>query len=210
MIENLEYFVLLLPGFFIYITLIKFLGSDDERNSLETVFYSLMLSIIVAAILSILKQFELVSFELFDWRFGFWIIVSYVIITVILLIFFKWIFPWIEKKTQLFDHVKSTTRDILYDILDDKLNPSKTTESKAKKTPIWIQILTKDNTSYTGNLVFQGLTKDKKEAVYIKQPKITNKDNLMNINPLDGVLFYTKDIKWIGIINQNYKQSNKK
>ena len=45
MIENLEYFVLLLPGFFVYISLVRFLDSDEERNGLETVFFSLLLLI---------------------------------------------------------------------------------------------------------------------------------------------------------------------
>ena len=210
MIENLEYFVLLLPGFFIYITLIRFLGNNDKRNSLETIFYSLMLSIVVTVFLSLIKELNLLTFDILDWRFGLGIILSYFIITICLLFFFKKAFPWIEKKTQFFDNVKSTTKDILYDVLDDKLTPSKPSKSKSEKPPIWIHVLTKDNLSYTGNLVFQGLTKDKKEAIYIKQPKITNKDNSLNINPLEGLLIYSKDIKWIGIINIGYKPKNKK
>lgn len=215
MIENLEYFVLLLPGFFIYITLIRFLGNGDKRNDLETVFYSLMLSIVVAVFLTLIekitiKDHKILTFSINDWTFGMWIIISYVIFTTGLLFFFKKVFPWIEKKTQIFDNVKSTTKDILYDVLDDKLITSKLSKSKSEKPPIWVHILTKDNISYTGNLVFQGLTKDKKEAIYIKQPKITNQDKPLNIDPLEGLLIQSQNIKWIGIINTDYKPDNKK
>ena len=202
MIDNLEYFVLLLPGFFIYVTLARFLRTTEERNSLETVFHSLILSIFVMAIVGYLSQNGILTIDIMDWRFSVSILIIYIVLTTVLIVFFKRTFPWIEKKTQLFDSVKSSTKDILYDIFYDKVNSS--------KEPVWIHILTKDNISYTGNLFMQGLTKDKKEAVYIKKPKITNKNPPINIDPLEGMFIKLEDIKWFGIINTNYGKERKR
>lgn len=202
MIENIEYLILLLPGFFVYITLLRFLGSNDKRNSLETVFYSFLLSIVIASAITFLSKYNLLSINLSDWRFGVWIIVAYITLTTILLIFFKKIFPWIERKTQIFDRVKSNTKDILLDVFDAKLLKS--------NKPIWLQIVMKDGLSITGNLSMQGLTKDKNEAIYLKSPKITNKNPPLNIDPLEGILISLKDIKFIGIINEEYDKNKKK
>ncbi len=198
MLDKLEWFILLLPGFFVYITLIRFLGSDEKRNGLETVFFSLILSIIISTILIILADLGWVTVNLFDWRFGLWIICTYLTLTLVLLIFFKKIFPWIEKKTQIFDKVKSTSNDILFDIFQDELNKS--------DNPIWLHIITTDGISFTGNLVMRGLTKDKAEAIYLKQPKITTKKPPYNIAPDKGIFIQLKNIKYICVINIDYKK----
>lgn len=198
MLDNLEWFILLLPGFFVYMTLIRFLGSDEKRNGLETVFFSLILSIIISTILTIFADLGWVTINLFDWRFGLWIIGAYLILTLLLLIFFKKIFPWIEKKTQLFDKVKSTSNDILFDIFQDELNKS--------NKPIWLHIITTDGLSFTGNLVMRGLTKDKVEAIYIKQPRITTKKSPYNITPDKGIFIRLKNIKYICVIDIDYKK----
>jgi len=205
MIENLEYFILLLPGFFIYITLMRLLGSDEKRDSLETIFFSLILSIFVLLILTVLGKYDLLTINITDWRFILWICLSYLALTIFLLFFFKKMFPWIERKTQIFDRVKSTTRDILYDVFDDKIKSSKGIVGNSK-TPIWVHVLTKDGFSYTGNLVLQGLTKDNKEAIYIKRPKITNKFSQIKIDALEGLLIPLENIKWVGIIDMEYSK----
>ena len=196
MIENLEWFVLLLPGFFVYITLIRFLGSDEKRNGLETVFFSLIISIIISTILTIIEKLEWVTINLLDWRFGLWIIGTYLLLTFLLLLFFKKIFPWIENKTQIFDKVKSTSNDILFDLFKEELNNL--------NKPIWLHIITNDGLSFTGNLVMRGITKDKVESVCIAQPKITTKNSPYDISPNKRLFLSLKNIKYIGIINQDY------
>ncbi len=196
MIENLEWFVLLLPGFFVYITVIRFLGSDEKRNGLETVFFSLILSIIISTILTIIEHFGLVTINILDWRFGLWIIGTYVLLTFLLLLFFKKIFPWVENKTQIFDKVKSTSNDILFDIFKEELNNS--------DQPIWLHVVTNDGISFTGNLVMRGITKDKVEAICIAQPKITTKNAPYDISPNKRLFISLKNIKYMGIINLDY------
>lgn len=198
MIPELEYVILLLPGFFVYITVIRFLNSDEKRNSLETVFFSFMLSIVISTGLTVLAKYGRLTINLFDWRFGSWITVMCIILIIVLLIFFKKIFPWMEKKTQIFDMVKSTSKNVLFDIFEDELNKS--------KKPIWLHIITKDGLSFTGNLVMHGLTKDKSEAIYIKQPKITTKKAPYNIDPVKGLLIPIKNVKYVGLIDNEYNQ----
>ena len=196
MIENLEWFVLLLPGFFVYITVIRFLGSDEKRNGLETVFFSLILSIIISTILAIIVNLGWVTINILDWRFGLWIIGAYLLLTLFLLLFFKKIFPWVENKTQIFDKVKSTSNDILFDIFNNELNNS--------NKPIWLHIITNDGLSFTGNLVMRGMTKDKAESICIAQPKITTKNSPYDISPNKKLFISLKNIKYLGIINQDY------
>ena len=50
-----------------------------------------------------------------------------------------------------------------------------------------------------------GLTRDKAESIYIKQPTITTKDAPYNIEQLKGLFIPLKNIKYIGIIHNNYE-----
>lgn len=191
-LQSAEWLVFLIPGFVSYVSLRFFLQSDEPLNIFPATMFSLGISLVIFGVLDFISVWGLFSTEIIDWKLILAAFVIYALVTVLLLLFLKKTLPWLEHKSQLFDSIKSSRADVLTDVLADKV---------LERKSVWLHIVTKDDTSYTGYIKRQGALYDGTPAIYIQSPKITTKNPKFNVKHLDGILIPLDNIQWVGVIS---------
>lgn len=200
MTGDVQNFILLfyvLPGFLVYAIVYRLLNVESRKDTFSTTLISLFLSLIIFSILSFFGSKELIDINTFDWKLTLGTVLIIFFLTIISIIFVKWIMPWLEKKIQIFDSIKYSTLDVFSDVLADRIQ-------KVGKKPIWVCICTKDNLVYSGYVKRQGLLTDNKKAIYIKDTLLLNSEAKdYRINEFEGMLFVEDNIKWISLVKDN-------
>ncbi|MCX6815191.1 MAG: hypothetical protein NTY20_06095 [Candidatus Aenigmarchaeota archaeon] len=207
MTDNLFYLIYLLPGFLVYAISYRLLNYSDKKDPFETTFLSLFLSLLVYIGLNYFQSLGYIVLTNVDWILGIILTSLIASLSALSIVVVKYILPRLERFTQTFDTVKSSTKDIFTDILDDILREKK---DLASKYGIWLAICTKDDKIFTGYLNRQGAISEDKKGVYIKKVKqIGGKRSNFKIKEFEGMLFLEDQIKWISIIKYNFKRGVK-
>lgn len=203
-LSELAYLIYLLPGFLIYAIVCRLLTLEKEKDTFETTFLSLFLSLLVYLPLSYFDSIKIISLDSPDWVLFLILVTIIVILSFFSILFVKYILLKLEKFTQRFDIVKSSTKDILSDVLYDKVINE---EKLVKKYGIWLAICTAEDQIYTGYIKRQGLFNDNKKGIYLKDVvKISGNNKNININEFEGMLFLENQIKWVSLIKYNFKK----
>jgi len=192
----------LLPGFITYAIIYRLLDLEGKKDYFDVVFFSLFLSIIINIPLSYLESEGLISLHNPDWVFYLVLSLTIPILSVLITILIRYALPRLQKFTQLFDKIKSTKKDILSYILEDKIDKDKVSEERG----IWLMICTKDNKIFSGYVNREGLFNNE-TGIYLKKVKLNRDPEGYGIKDLieksEGVLFLQNQIKWISILTFN-------
>ena len=199
MVESLEQLIFLIPGFATFISVHWFYQSE-KQDVFHTTLWSLLFSLIIFGVLDYFQKLKLFDLRTIDWRLISAMMLVYLLLTIFCLLFLKMVLPWLERKTQLFDRVKSSREDVLSDVLADVM--------KTTGDGVWLHIVTKDNLSYTGYIRRQGLLKDGNAALYLLQPKAVTEKTKFNVENIEGMLIPIENIYWMGIIKKEWRKTS--